>query len=281
MDISETGVPSAPEPPGWLERIKEAFGGLPRDRADLLQLLRALQGRGVLDAETQAMLEGALQVADVQAREIMVPRPQMDVLPRDGSFRELLGIVVRTGHSRFPVVSEGRDHVVGMLLAKDLLRVVAENAEERFDIRELLRPAIFVPESKRLNRLLAEFRASHNHMAIVVDEYGGVAGMVTIEDVLEQIVGDIDDEHDTEEGSNIFRQDEDLYTLRGVTPVEEFNASFSQPLESGEGAETIAGVLMKRLGRMPRRGEEVLVEPYRFRVLRADNRRIYLLQVRL
>jgi magnesium and cobalt transporter len=224
------------------------------------------------------MLEGVLQVDDMQVRDVMIPRSQVVVLEDDASPRVLLRTVVESGHSRFPVIGESRDEVVGILLAKDLLLHAYQRADERFNVREILRPAIFVPESKRLNILLKEFRASRNHMAIVVDEYGGVAGMVTIEDVLEQIVGEIEDEHDVEEEDTIRKHSEVHYTIKALTLVEDFNEYFGTSL-SGEEFDTIGGLVVNEMGHLPKRGERVVIDNLLFKILRADNRRVHMLQL--
>ena len=263
----------------WLERLGSALLGEAQDRAQLIEQLRDAQSRELLDAEAMAMIEGALMVSDQNVRDIMVPRAQMVVVQRDAPIKEILQVIVESGHSRFPVIADDKDEVSGILLAKDLLHFYAGETE-RFSIREYLRPVVYIPESKRLNTLLAEFRSSRNHMAIVVDEYGGVSGLVTIEDVLEQIVGDIDDEHDTDLGNNIFKHDNDLYVLRALTGIDEFNEHFGANLPD-DGYETVAGMIMKELGHMPRRLEEITIDNFRFKVLRADNRRIYMLQLQI
>jgi magnesium and cobalt transporter len=219
-----------------------------------------------------------LEVADLQVRDIMVPRGQMISVRRDDPPASLVPAVVESGHSRFPVMDEDRDDIIGILLAKDLLRMYATGSKERFDIRECMRPAVFVPESKRLNVLLKEFRRNRNHMAIVVDEYGGVAGLVTIEDVIEQIVGEIDDEYDVEDDQNIRKEAERQFSVRGVTRIDEFNEYFGAELPE-EDFDTVAGLVMKQLGRLPRRGESVTLEGFEFRVTRADRRRIEALRV--
>ncbi len=247
----------------------------PDNKDQLIEILRAAHWQQILDADSLAMLEGALQFSEMQARDIMIPRSQMVVVGLEDSPEEFLPTVIKSAHSRFPVIGESRDEVVGILLAKDVLHWRED--EGHFNLRENLRPVVFIPESKRLNVLLKEFRSSRNHIAIVVDEYGGVAGMVTIEDVLEQIVGDIEDEHDLEEGL-IHRHTAVRHTVKAVTPIEEFNEYFSASLHE-EGVDTIAGLLIRRLGHLPMRGESVEIERFRFKVLRADNRRIHLLQV--
>jgi magnesium and cobalt transporter len=269
-DISSTGR--------WLKRLTLGQAE-PQDRKELLAILRDSSERGLLDADALTMLEGVLEVSDLQVRDIMVPRAQMTFVRRNEPAARILSVVVESGHSRFPVLDEDRDDIVGILLAKDLLRLTTAQARERFDIREYMRPAVFVPESKRLNVLLKEFRRNRNHMAIVVDEYGGVSGLCTIEDVIEQIVGEIDDEFDVEDDQNIRRDAERQFTVRGVTRIEEFNEYFSARLSEAEGVDTVAGLLMKQLGRLPRRGESLSIDGFEFRVLRADRRRIDALRV--
>ena len=263
---------------GWLKRLQQQMSGEPQDRDALLDELREASERGLLDADALEMLEGVIAVGDLQVRDIMVPRSQMSVVGRDDRAEDILPVVVESGHSRFPVIGEDRDQVVGILLAKDLLRYYAENGSQDFDIREVIRPAVFVPESKRLNVLLREFRKSRHHMAIVVDEYGGVAGLVTIEDVIEQIVGDIADEYDVEEDQAIRRDAERQYTVRALTRIADFNEYFGTHL-SDEEFDTIGGLVAHGFGRVPRRGDAVKLGELEFRVLRADRRRIDLLKV--
>jgi magnesium and cobalt transporter len=263
----------------WLKRLTQGLAPEPQDRKQLLAVLREAGERGLVDSDALTMLEGVLEVGDLQVRDIMVPRAQMVFVRRDERSARILPVVVESGHSRFPVMDEDRDDIVGILLAKDLLRLTTAQARERFDIREYMRPAVFVPESKRLNVLLKEFRRNRNHMAIVVDEYGGVSGLCTIEDVIEQIVGEIDDEFDVEDDLNIRRDAERQFTVRGVTRIAEFNEYFDARLSEVEGVDTIAGLLMKQLGRLPRRGETASIDGFEFRVLRADRRRIDALRV--
>jgi magnesium and cobalt transporter len=263
---------------GWLKRLRAQVTGEAQDRADLVEDVREAAERGLVDADSVEMIEGVLDVADLHVRDIMVPRSQMIVLERDVSPEDLLPIVIEAGHSRFPVIGEDRDQVVGILLAKDLLRYFAEGGQTDFDIREVLRPAVFVPESKRLNVLLKEFRKNRHHMAIVVDEYGGVAGLVTIEDVIEQIVGDIADEYDVEEDLPIRREGERQYAVRALTRIDEFNEFFGTELPDEE-FDTIGGLVANAFGRLPRRGETVKIGELEFRVLRADRRRIDSLRV--
>lgn len=241
---------------GWLQRLSRALSGEPQDRDDLVAQLRDARERGLIDAEALGMLEGVLGVADIQVRDIMVPRAQMVFVRRDDSLDKLLPVVVESGHSRFPVMDSDRDDVVGILLAKDVLRLYSEGGAERFDMRECMRPAVFVPEAKRVNILLKEFRRNRNHMAIVVDEYGGVAGLVTIEDAIEQIIGDIDDEFDVDEEINIRKEGPRQFIVRGATPIDEFNEYFRIGLSDDE-FDTIAGLVMKQAGRLPRRGDVV------------------------
>jgi magnesium and cobalt transporter len=263
----------------WLKRLTRGPAAEPQDRNELLGVLREAADRGLVDNDALTMLEGVLEVGALQVRDIMVPRAQMVFVRRDEPVSRILPVVVESGHSRFPVMDEDRDDIVGILLAKDLLRLTTAEARARFDIREYMRGAVFVPESKRLNVLLKEFRRNRNHMAIVVDEYGGVSGLCTIEDVIEQIVGEIDDEFDVEDEHNIRREAVAQFTVRGVTRIEEFNEYFGAHLPEGEGVDTIAGLLMKQLGRLPRRGETANIGGFEFRVLRADRRRIDTLRV--
>jgi magnesium and cobalt transporter len=241
-------------------------------------VLRHAQAQGLLDADGLAMLEGALQVSDLQVRDIMVPRNQMVAVRRDDPTLRVLQAVVESGHSRFPVLASDRDDICGILLAKDLLQLALAGPGARLEIDTLIRKAVFVPESKRVNLLLKELRLSRNHMAIVVDEYGGVAGLVTIEDVIEEIVGEIDDEFDVEDDLNIRREDERQFSVRGATPIEEFNEFFGAEL-TDEDADTIAGIVVQQFGRLPRRGETVTIDGFEFRVMRADRRRIEGLRV--
>lgn len=266
-----------PSRPSLLERLSALIMREPGDRAELTQLLRAAYSRALLDADALSMIEGALTVSEMQVRDIMVPRAQVDFIDIHEPVETFVRQVIATAHSRFPVIDQNRDDVIGILLAKDLLRFYA--GEEEFNVREMLRPAVFVPEAKRLNVLLREFRASRNHMAIVIDEYGGVAGLVTIEDVLEQIVGDIEDEYDFDEASdNILPEPGGRYRVKALTQIADFNAAFGAQL-ADEAADTIGGFLIRQLGRLPKRGESVLIEGLRFQVLRADSRRVYTLLI--
>jgi magnesium and cobalt transporter len=264
--------------PGWLERLSQALLGEPRDRHQLVTLLRDAEQRHLLGPDVLAMIEGALQVSEMRVRDIMLPRPQTDVVERDAPLDQVLKTVVESGHSRFPVIGENRDEVVGILLAKDILPYLAPYGDGRVPLRELLRPAVFVPESKRLNVLLREFRTSRNHMAIVVDEYGGFSGLVTIEDVLEQIVGEIEDEYDFDEGAFILKRAANSYTIKAHTTIEEFNEYFGVQLDD-RGVDTIGGLTVTAFGHLPSRGESVECGGFRFTVVRADSRRVRLLNV--
>lgn len=263
----------------WVQRLARRFGGGPRTREDLLALLREARTLQLMDADALNMFQGILETAETQVRDIMVPRAQMIFVERTWPLQKLIDVVVESGHSRFPVIGESRDEIVGVLLAKDLLRLSATGAAD-FDIARWLRPVQFVPESKRVNVLLKDFKRGRNHMAIVVDEYGGVAGLVTIEDVLEQIVGEIDDEYDEAEGAHILKQDERRFLVAGLTPLEEFNEYFQVDFPTEE-FDTIGGLVTQRFGHMPKRGESLRIERFNFNVQRADSRRVHVLQVTL
>lgn len=262
----------------WLERIGDALSREPRNRSQLMELLRDAEQRQLLDPYALVMMEGVLEVSEMQVRDVMIPRAQMVVVEHDQSPEEIIPIVVESAHSRFPVVGENKDEVVGILLAKDLLTYFAAPDKSAFNLRDVLRPAVFIPESKRLNMLLREFRSSRNHMAIVVDEYGGIAGLVTIEDVLEEIVGEIEDEHDIDDDVLIMKISDSRYTVKGVTPIEDFNSEIGAEFSDAE-FDTIGGLVTTTFGRVPKRGESVNLGAFTFKVLRADSRRIQLLQV--
>ncbi len=272
--------PGGPARRSWMTRLKQMLSRVPSDTEHLLDLLRAAQKKDLFDTDALAMIEAVLEVDDMQVRDIMIPRSQVVVLERDADPDVLLRSIVESGHSRFPVIGDSRDEVVGILLAKDLLLYAFERTDGRLNVRDILRPAIFIPESKRLNVLLKEFRSSRNHIAIVVDEYGGVAGMVTIEDVLEQIVGEIEDEHDVEEEDTIRKHSEVHYTVKALTPVEDFNEYFGQSL-SDEEFDTIGGLVVHQIGHLPKRGERVVIGNLLFKILRADSRRVHMLQLTL
>ncbi|MCG3201441.1 MAG: Magnesium and cobalt efflux protein CorC [Gammaproteobacteria bacterium] len=262
----------------WLQRFRRIFRTEPRDRAELVEVLRDAERGNLVDTDTLAMLEGALQVSEMQVRDIMVPRSQMVVVEEGVDPREFLPTVIDSGHSRFPVMNERKDQVVGILLAKDLLAYIAQQSGERFQLKDVLRPAVFVPESKRLNILLREFRSSRNHLAIVVDEYGGVSGLVSIEDVIEQIVGEIEDEHDIEDEDYIKPHGTTRFTVKARTPIADFNEYFNVQF-SNEDYDTIGGMVLKELGHLPKKGERLEYKGFSFLVLRADRRRIHTIRV--
>jgi len=263
---------------GWINRIGKVFSSEPRDRKELKELINESAEKGILDAEAVAMIEGALAVSEMQVRDAMVPRSHMVVIPLDIPVDEFLPLILESGHSRFPVIGEDRDEVEGILLAKDLLRHYAENSGP-LNIKELVRPAIVIPESKRLNMLLRDFRASRNHMAMVVDEYGGVSGLITIEDVLEEIVGEIDDEHDEEEEAAIKPLGGNRFQVNALTEIEGFNDEFECGF-SDEDYGTVGGLLLAEFGRVPDLGDEVVLgERFLFRVTGADSRRIIMLEM--
>jgi len=262
--------------PTLLERIGAILMREPEDREQLVELLRSSYERNLMDADALSMIEGVLQVSELQARDIMVPRAQMELIELQQTPEQLLPKIIESGHSRFPVVGESKDDIVGIFLAKDMLRYFAGN---EFDLRDMLRPAVFIPESKRLNVLLRDFRRNRNHMAVVVDEYGGVSGLITIEDVLEQIVGEIEDEHDFDESeANILLDRNGLYRVKAQTEIADFNQTFGTEF-SDEQSDTVGGLLLSRFGRLPKRSEEIVIDHLRFRVLRADSRRLYSLLV--
>ncbi len=262
----------------WLVRISKALAGEPQDQAELIELLRDAERRSLLGADALSMIEGALQVTDMRVREVMVPRKQMVVIRKVKRPEEFVTKVARSGHSRFPVIGDSKDEVEGILLAKDLLDYFASAKENRFDIKDVMRPAVFNPESKRLDVLLREFRASRNHMSIVVDEYGGVSGLVTIEDVLEQIVGEIDDEHDHADEEFIKRLPNGQYTVKALVPIEDFNECFHSNFSADE-FDTIGGLVVRNFGRLPSRGEHCEIDGVHFEIVRADKRRVHLLRV--
>ena len=262
--------------PSLLERLSSLLLREPEDREQLIALLHSAFERKLLDAEALSMIEGVLQVSETQVRDVMIPRSQMDMIDVAESPAKFIPFVIETAHSRFPVFEDNRDNVIGILLAKDLLRFYAE---EEFNVREMLRPAVFVPEAKRLNVLLKEFRANRNHIAIVVDEYGGVAGLITIEDVIEQIVGDIEDEYDFDETEdNILVDRSGRYRVKAVTEIADFNARFGTSF-SDEDYDTVGGLVVGRFGRLPKRGESIVIEGFTFQVLRADSRKVHSLLV--
>jgi magnesium and cobalt transporter len=262
--------------PSLLERLSSLLLREPEDREQLIELLHSAFERHLLDADALSMIEGVLQVSETQVRDVMIPRSQTDMLDVAESPEKFIPFVIEKAHSRFPVFEDNRDNVIGILLAKDLLRFYAE---EQFDVREMLRPAVFVPEAKRLNVLLKEFRANRNHIAIVVDEYGGVSGLVTIEDVIEQIVGDIEDEYDFDETEdNILLDRSGRYRVKAVTEIGDFNNYFNVAFPD-EDYDTVGGLVVGRFGRLPKRGESIVIDGYGFQVLRADSRKVHSLLV--
>ncbi len=261
-----------PAKPSLLERLSTLWLREPEDREQLIGLLHSAFERRILDAEALSMIEGVLQVSETQVRDVMIPRSQMDMIDVAESPEKFIPFVIEKAHSRFPVFEDDRDNAIGILLAKDLLRFYAE---ESFNVREMLRPAVFVPEAKRLNVLLKEFRANRNHIAIVVDEYGGVSGLVTIEDVIEQIVGDIEDEYDFDETEdNILLDRSGRYRVKAVTEIADFNNHFGSSFSDAD-HDTVGGLVVSRFGRLPKRGETTVVDGYTFQVLRADSRKIH------
>jgi magnesium and cobalt transporter len=277
MSDPETGRVAGPHHhKSLLERLTAFIFREPENREELLELLSEAHERDLLDADALSMIEGVLQVSELRARDLMVPRAQMDVIDVGDPIEQWMPQVIDTGHSRFPAIEGNRDHVVGILLAKDLLRYFAR---QELDVRAMLRPAVFIPESKPLNVLLRDFRANRNHMAIVVDEYGGVAGLITIEDVLEQIVGDIDDEYDfDEQEDNIIAEADGRFRVKALTEIVQFNTSFGTTFPDTE-FDTIGGLVTDAFGRVPRRGDWIEIEGIRFEVLRADPRQAHLFQV--
>jgi magnesium and cobalt transporter len=268
---------SMPMKPRLLDRLGAMLMREPGDREQLVTLLHSSYQRNLLDADALSMIEGVLQFSELQARDIMVPRSQMDVIDVKESPDRFIPLVIQTGHSRFPVIGDNKDDVIGILLAKDLLRYYA--GEEEFNVREMLRPAVYIPESKRLNVLLKEFRANRNHMAIVVDEYGGVSGLLSIEDVIEQIVGEIEDEYDFDETEdNIVQDRPGHYRVKALTEIADFNAVVGTRFSDAE-FDTVGGLIVNHFGRLPKRGEQIRIDNVAVRVMRADSRRLHLIEV--
>ena len=265
-------------PKSWLERLSQVLGSEPSSRSELIDLLRTSQERELIDADALKIIEGALTVADKQVREIMIPRSQVVFIKFEQKPSEFLPVVIGSGHSRFPVIGEGEDEILGILHAKDLLPLAMNDRDSAFQLRSSLRSHASIPESKRLDVLLQEFRAARNHIAVVYDEYGGVSGIVTIEDVLEQIVGDIEDEYDFEEKGSINENNDGTYSVRALTDIEDFNEYFDTSLSTEE-FETVGGVVTHAFGHLPGRGEEVQIDKFCFKVLNADGRRVHLFKV--
>lgn len=262
----------------WLERISQAFSSEPESVEDVLEILRDAEEHNIIDSDAMSIIEGAMQVIDMRVDEIMIPRSQMVTVKASQEPRAFLKEIIDSAHSRFPVIGDNQDDVIGVLLAKDLLPLALENELDWTRIREVLRPPTFVPESKRLNQLLKEFKETRNHMAIVVDEYGGTAGLITIEDVLEQIVGEIEDEHDFDEETHIKPHGDGSWAVKAVTSVEDFNEFFGAGMDEQE-FDTIGGIVLKEFGHLPRRGETISFNGFTFTISNADNRVIRLLQV--
>ncbi len=274
--MTKTNTPSK----SWIEKLTTFITREPQNRDQLMEVLRDAEERHVLKPEMLGMMECILQVSEMQVREVMVPKAQMVMIAKNSTLNEILPIIIESGHSRFPVMDTNRKDVIGILLAKDMLKFSYNHKPEEFDMSKHLRPATFTPQSKRLDVLLREFRVNRNHMAIVLDEYGHVAGLVTIEDVLEQIVGEIEDEYDIDEDdAHIKRLDDDTCIVRASTLVEEFNEYFKTTFDEEE-FDTIGGVVLQGFGHLPRRGETIKLQNLRFKVLHSDNRRLYLLEVK-
>jgi magnesium and cobalt transporter len=269
-DISGNGSSS------WFRNLKKLLLWAPRDRQALIEILRDSENRNLLDPDVLIMIEGALHVSEMRVSDIMIPKVQMKVVKFDSSPEDIISTVIESGHSRFPVIGEDFNDVLGILLAKDLLTYFADEQGGQFDIKDAMRPVVFIPESKRLNILLREFRSSRNHMAIVVDEYG-IAGLVTIEDVIEEIVGEIEDEHDIDEEENIQQHGRNRFTVKAMTPIEEFNEMFNTEL-SDEEYDTVGGLVIDAFGHLPKRGEIIDFAGFNIKVLRADQRRVHLLR---
>jgi magnesium and cobalt transporter len=277
--MSEDRSSADPSDKSWIEKIAYAFSSEPKTREDLFELLAVAKQNEVIDDDAISIVEGAMHISDMQAREIMVPRPQMVVLKADQPLSELLPLIIDTGHSRYPVIGDTLDNVLGILLSKDLLPLLWKfETSADIDIRDILRPATLVPESKRLNVLLRDFREKRNHMAVVIDEYGGAAGLITIEDILEQIVGEIEDEYDEDDDLPIRKIAENDFVVQALTPIDDFNDHFNARFSDDE-FDTIGGLLLKAFGHLPSRNEVTRLENYEFKVVNADSRQIHLLRM--
>ena len=264
------------ESPGWFGRLRQFLHVEPQNRDELIHLLRDVQERALIDEDTLRMLEGVIQFAQLQVRDIMVPKNQMVAIDKDTDLQNVLAAVKNSGHSRFPVVGENCDEIIGILHAKDLFRFNLSENDQSFDLEDIVRTASIIPDSKRLDLLLSEFRTNRNHMAIVVDEYGAVSGFVTIEDIIEQIVGDIEDEFDIDEEDFIKKHDHKSYVLKGHTPIEEFNEQLGSTF-SDEQYDTISGIVMNQFGYLPAKGESIVIDGWEFKIINSDARRIKLL----
>src|SRR5574344_1064071 len=282
MSDEQSQSPSNPPRKKWLDRLSHLFQGEPKDRHELVGVIQDAEERDVIDEETKEMIEGVLEIAELRVRDIMIPRSQMVTIRRNQPVETFLPIIIESAHSRFPVINEDKDHVEGILLAKDLLQFAVGLTNEPFSFDKVLRPAVVVPESKRVDRLLKEFQQQRYHMAIVVDEFGGVSGLVTIEDILELIVGEIEDEYDAgdDEQENIVSIGNNLYAVHGLTPIEEFNDYFDAEF-SDEEVDTVGGMVMQAFGHLPKKGEAVTLSGFTFKVVHADRRRLLQLQVKI
>ena len=274
--MSKDKPPSSHKKKAWWKLLNAAFSKTPRDLPALIEVLRESEATNILDPDVLMMLEGALHVAELQVGDIMVPRVQMVVIRHSAEPENIMKTVIESGHSRFPVVSDDQNDVLGILLAKDLLSCFVDIEPEQFAVKHLMRPVVFVPESKHLNVLLRDFRTNRNHMAIVVDEYG-IAGLVTIEDIMEEIVGEIEDEHDLNEEAFIKQHGRNRYTVQAFTPIDDFNDYFDTQLSHAD-YDTIGGLVINEIGYLPKRGEIIDLAGYNVKVLRADKRRIHLLR---
>ncbi len=275
--MDEDSSPSAGSKPNWLERLSQFLLREPENLEELTGMLHSAFERHLLDADALGMIEGVISVGEMQVRDVMVPRSQVDFIDVNDMPETIIPQVIQTGHSRFPVIDGAKDNVLGILLAKDLLRFYA--ARDDFDLRSLLRPAVFIPESKHLNVLLKDFRNNRNHMAVVVDEYGGMAGVVTIEDVIEQIVGDIEDEFDYDETEdNVIQENRSRWRVKGLTEIADLNEALDTTFADEE-FDTVAGLVTRHFGHLPKRGESVSFDGFRFLILRADSRRVHSLQI--
>lgn len=282
MSDEPSQSPSPTPRKNWLDRLSHLFQGEPKDRHELVGMIQDAEERDVIDEETKEMIEGVLEIAELRVRDIMIPRSQMVTIRRNQPVETFLPIIIESAHSRFPVINEDKDHVEGILLAKDLLQFAVGLTDEPFSFDKVLRPAVVVPESKRVDRLLKEFQQQRYHMAIVVDEFGGVSGLVTIEDILELIVGEIEDEYDAgeDEQEQIRRVSKSVFAVHGLTPIEEFNDYFDTSF-SDEEVDTVGGLVMHAFGHLPKKGEAVTLAGFTFKVVHADRRRLLQLQVKI
>lgn len=277
--MSQATAEPSPAKKNWLEKLAFALSGEPKDKNELLEVLRGASDRSLINSDSLNMIEGVLEIHDLQVEDIMIPRPQMVVIDISTNLNDILDVVIKSGHSRFPVIDGNKDEILGILLAKDLLSFVhSENDKQLFDINKLLRQTIFIPETKKLNTLLHDFRINRNHMAIVIDEYGSVTGLVTIEDVIELIVGEIEDEFDKEDSPLIKQEDNNRYLIKTLLPIEEFNEYFKAKF-SDEDVDTIGGLIIREFGRVPKSGESIRMGNFKFIIVRSDGRRLALVRL--